>query len=485
MHSYTPIVLSQPLQSKKVYRKGNALFRVGAATMQGWRVTMEDTHCIDLSLPKHPDSGFFAVYDGHGGTTTSCYLRDHFHLDIDNLSNIHNKADIIRTAIETDTKVMSERNTFRNGSTAVFAIVDQDLKHKGQYNVTIGHIGDSRAILIKGGRKAIALTKDHLPTSKRERTRIFRAGGLVKDGRVRGELAVSRSFGDAALKLPSIFPAEDKMVTPIPELKSITVSSDDLLLLTCDGIFEKDLVFNVDTVTKFITDDLRTNDDVGNTCARLLQATLERGSYDNMSTILIQFKDGSDYDQNNIEYIPGPYYEGARYRDFNRAYILDAKLAGFTLKQARMKYELAEHKNNTEHKKNQINTLQRRNSESEVHLSSKQTLNGSGYESDEEPDQKKIDRSRRKSEHIRGEIVPDHFPITDPPIIEDIKSLKDSSKLKSKSLLDSNDQPIRGKSSDEIHKDRIKRSIESDPFELGYSPKISSKISSLLRILPN
>jgi len=205
---------------------------------------MEDAHCINLSLPKHPDTGFFAVYDGHGGATTSNYLSERFHLEVDNLPNIHNKADIIRTAIETDTKVMSERNTFRNGSTAIFAIVDQTKCHKGQYSVTIGNIGDSRAILIKGGKKGIPLSKDHLPSSKRERGRIIRAGGVVRDGRVRGELAVSRSFGDAALKLPTIFPPEERMVTPVPDLKVITACADDLLLLTCDGIFEKDQVLH-------------------------------------------------------------------------------------------------------------------------------------------------------------------------------------------------------------------------------------------------
>jgi protein phosphatase 2C family protein 2/3 len=177
MHSYAPVVLSQPLQSKSLYRKGNVMFRVGAATMQGWRYSMEDAQCINLSLPQHPEAGFFAVYDGHGGTATSCYLSEHFHLDIDNLPNIHNKTGIIRTAIEFDKKVMTERNTFRDGSTAVFAIVD---KHKGQYLVTLGNVGDSRAVLIKGGKKGIALTKDHLPNNKREKLRILRAGGCSK-----------------------------------------------------------------------------------------------------------------------------------------------------------------------------------------------------------------------------------------------------------------------------------------------------------------
>jgi len=66
MHSYNPVILSQPLQNKSLYRKGNALFRVGGASMQGWRFSMEDTHCISPALPNHPNTGFFAVYDTRG-----------------------------------------------------------------------------------------------------------------------------------------------------------------------------------------------------------------------------------------------------------------------------------------------------------------------------------------------------------------------------------------------------------------------------------
>jgi len=188
------------------------------------------------------------------------------------------------------------------------------------------------------------------------------------------------------------------MVIPIPDIRVTTVTSDDILLLTCDGIYEKDLVFNLDTVSKFIIDDLRTTDDLALTCARLLDACLERKSYDNMTAILIQFKDGSDYHQEEMDFRPGPYHEGARHADFRRAYILDAKLAGYTVKQARIKYEMTEeHKNDNP----KITRVQRRNSESEALLSSKEKiLSESGYESDDE-NHPKCNQSRRKSEHIR------------------------------------------------------------------------------------
>jgi protein phosphatase 1G len=49
----------------------SARFVVGASSMQGWRVTQEDAH--NAILDYDTDSGFFAVYDGHGGSEVAEY----------------------------------------------------------------------------------------------------------------------------------------------------------------------------------------------------------------------------------------------------------------------------------------------------------------------------------------------------------------------------------------------------------------------------
>lgn len=50
--------------------------------------------------------------------------------------------------------------------------------------------------------ETIALSHDHKPTDPIERDRIVAAGGMVQIGRVDGQLALSRAFGDRALKVP-------------------------------------------------------------------------------------------------------------------------------------------------------------------------------------------------------------------------------------------------------------------------------------------
>jgi hypothetical protein len=61
----------------------------------------------------------------------------------------------------------------------------------------VANAGDSRAVLCREG-VAIGLSEDHKPMEERERTRIHRAGGFVTDqGRVNGNLNLSRSIGTA------------------------------------------------------------------------------------------------------------------------------------------------------------------------------------------------------------------------------------------------------------------------------------------------
>lgn len=67
--------LSEPVTAKQSTVVQDARFKVGASCMQGWRVSMEDSHTHILSLPDDPGTAFFAVYDGHGGR--SRYLIAH------------------------------------------------------------------------------------------------------------------------------------------------------------------------------------------------------------------------------------------------------------------------------------------------------------------------------------------------------------------------------------------------------------------------
>ena len=66
-------------------------------------------------------------------------------------------------------------------------------------DIICANAGDSRTVLCKSGT-AVELSQDHKPDDPSERSRIYKAGGFVEDGRVNGMLALSRALGDFEYK---------------------------------------------------------------------------------------------------------------------------------------------------------------------------------------------------------------------------------------------------------------------------------------------
>jgi protein phosphatase 1G len=63
----------------------------------------------------------------------------------------------------------------------------------------VANAGDSRCVLGRGGL-AVALSFDHKPENDEERRRIEHAGSTITEGRVDGNLNLSRSLGDLKYK---------------------------------------------------------------------------------------------------------------------------------------------------------------------------------------------------------------------------------------------------------------------------------------------
>ncbi|CAM9986614.1 unnamed protein product, partial [Ectocarpus fasciculatus] len=100
---------------------------------------------------------------------------------------------VTRAFLATDEEFLTTASKPSSGSTATTAMVLGDRFYG--FNV-----GDSRTILCRAGRAEV-VSKDHKPSREDETERIKRAGGMVIQKRVMGELAVSRAFGDRAFKV--------------------------------------------------------------------------------------------------------------------------------------------------------------------------------------------------------------------------------------------------------------------------------------------
>uniref|UniRef100_A0A0G4I595 PPM-type phosphatase domain-containing protein n=1 Tax=Chromera velia CCMP2878 TaxID=1169474 RepID=A0A0G4I595_9ALVE len=120
------------------------------------------------------------------------------------------------------------------GATAVVAVVLGG-KHR---RLIVANAGDSRCVLSRGG-KAIAMSEDHKPDNESESARIHAAGGAVVNGRVDGNLNLSRSLGDLFYKQNAELPPGQQRITAMPEVRVMAlVPADEFAILACDGIWD-------------------------------------------------------------------------------------------------------------------------------------------------------------------------------------------------------------------------------------------------------
>ena len=68
--------LSAPNKQKHSECEQNDKLHFAACSMQGWRKTQEDSHIAELNLNK--DCQVFGVFDGHGGSAVSAYVKQFF-----------------------------------------------------------------------------------------------------------------------------------------------------------------------------------------------------------------------------------------------------------------------------------------------------------------------------------------------------------------------------------------------------------------------
>lgn len=197
----------------------------------------------------------------------------------------------------------------RSGSTGVVVLVTPS-------HILCANAGDSRAILSKrvgdrtsssssiGKVDVLPLSFDHKPINDVEVCRVERDGGFVRNGRVDGDLAVSRSFGDFGYKncserddgsmsdstSSSSSEPKDYRVTVHPDLlvHIREPSKDEFLVLACDGIWDR--LSNRDCaelVRTLVHGEGET--DVGLICEEIIDTALELDSRDNMTCCVVVF----------------------------------------------------------------------------------------------------------------------------------------------------------------------------------------------------
>lgn len=203
-------------------------FDYGLSEEMGYRQSMEDACTIvqhlniaPLCVPDLYPQSFFGVFDGHGGTDASHFLAQNLHVNVahgllegsNNVfrildeyapSSIYDIAPAIEALdalvsaslrasfLKTDDDFLRTSKNPQHGSTATTALV----LGKRLY---CANVGDSRTMICRNFEPML-LSQDHKPSREDEAKRIRDSGGFVINGRVMGELAVSRAFGDVDFK---------------------------------------------------------------------------------------------------------------------------------------------------------------------------------------------------------------------------------------------------------------------------------------------
>jgi protein phosphatase 1G len=253
---------------------------------------MEDAHIGQISLEGFEDDALFGVFDGHGGPEVARFAKKHFesvftgfikannhdvtaalkstYFELDKMLRDPARKREIRSMGKRGMSEMSEDEADEHteneveeespaasgnrpaprvlsmlanmhnsklvtnaGATAVVLHVDLQKRL-----ITVANAGDSRAVLCKG-TTAVALTVDHKPDLPSELARIQAAGGMVFNGRVNGNINLTRAIGDLAYKSDMNFEQEKQVITCDPDIRVEALTSDcQFVVLACDGLWE-------------------------------------------------------------------------------------------------------------------------------------------------------------------------------------------------------------------------------------------------------
>ena len=213
-----------------------------------------------------------------------------------------------------------------SGATAVVAVLDLAPTAEAPCGlISVANAGDSRCVLARwapsapgGGGKgaaarpgaaaraagrfeAVELSEDHKPEDAGELARITAAGGTVVEGRVEGNLNLSRAIGDTLYKRNLGVGVEAQMITALPEVRRATLGPGDcFVVLACDGIWN---VLESQEVVDFVAErlvggggeqrPLATPEALGRICEELLAECLapdmegDGSGCDNMTAMIV------------------------------------------------------------------------------------------------------------------------------------------------------------------------------------------------------
>lgn len=250
----------------------------------GVRKAMED---FTIAIPDLLKDGHFALYavlDGHGGSDVSKFVKETYPTTLSAKLKSHfakaKMADILRSSMEElegKIKMIGGRDS---GTT--FSGVLLSFKDKMIYYI---NIGDSNVLAVRFDSKNV-LHSDfkcppHKVSNEKEKQRVIESGGAIMNGRLAGNLLITRSLGD--------FNMHEYGLIGEPEVFESLLFKNKLLVVASDGVWD---VIDEQMMVKLVKTNSKKG--LGDLAKVIVKESVDLGSMDNIAVIVVKigFGDG-------------------------------------------------------------------------------------------------------------------------------------------------------------------------------------------------
>uniref|UniRef100_J3LEM1 protein-serine/threonine phosphatase n=1 Tax=Oryza brachyantha TaxID=4533 RepID=J3LEM1_ORYBR len=232
----------------------NHRVKYASSTMQGLRMSMEDSLAVELDLDGLTNTSFFGVYDGHGGAEVAMYCAKRFHV-----------------------MLRKEEGYLNNLPSAIKSVcfrIDDDLKQSNQWRVSLNPCGNGNCFQFLNTGVCPKVWRSAEVT--RYVPPLFE-GSTACVVIIRGNQITVGNVGDSRCVLSKNGQA------------NIT-GDTEFLVIASDGIWDH---MSSQDVVDFVYEKLYLEEEILRTaCEKLIENCLE--SRNNATAILVQFKPGAD-----------------------------------------------------------------------------------------------------------------------------------------------------------------------------------------------
>lgn len=239
---------------------------------------MEDKGRSIDAFNNNKDDTLYCLFDGHGGDSVAIVLQKNYHSFFKKaLTKSKTVEEALKNSFIDIDKELKALDLVNVGSTGCVVYIT---KEKGQTVIYCANIGDTRASLINlSTNEYKRLSYDHRATDPKERKRIINQGGMVLNGRVMGQLMLSRAFGDFELKSFG--------VRCEPYVSRISLGNDCndqfYIIIASDGIWD---IMSEKEIYKYLQSSTNTEE----ITEKILSRCFAKKAWDNLSCFAIKLK---------------------------------------------------------------------------------------------------------------------------------------------------------------------------------------------------